>query len=182
MLRYHGRPPVHRIPVRMIGDERTPAPRTTADVTDPPGPAAAPDAESDWKARALQLQVEMAGFRKRQDRRTHDAATLEKGRLLRRLLPVLDNLDSALHQGNEDHQALRQGIALTHRELMHFLETEGVTPIEAEGQPFTPELHEADPVRAGTVVRVVEPGYMLNSEPFGRPARVVVAACGTQSA
>ena len=181
MLRYHGCPPVHRIPVRMIGDERGPALRTTADVTDPPGPAAAPDAESDWKARALQLQVEMAGFRKRQDRRANDAATLDKGRLLRRLLPVLDNLDRALDQGNEDHQALLQGIALTHRELMHFLETEGVTPIEAEGQPFTPGLHEAlatlaDPVRAGTVVKVVEPGYMLNSEPFGRPARVVVAA------
>ena len=63
MLRYHGRPPVHRIPVRMIGDERRPALRTTADVTDPPGPAAAPDAESDWKARALQIENERTSER-----------------------------------------------------------------------------------------------------------------------
>ena len=69
---------------------------------------------------------------------------------------------------------------MTLRELMRLLATEGVTRIEAAGQPFTPELHEAlttIPTQAepNTVIEEVEAGYMLGDKLL-RPAKVVVAA------
>ena len=69
---------------------------------------------------------------------------------------------------------------LTQRELMRLLAAEGVSRIEAVGQPFTPTLHEAlttVPAQAepNTVVEEVEAGYMLGDKLL-RPAKVVVAA------
>jgi len=139
----------------------------------------------DWKTLALRLQTEMSNFRKRQEQRAEEASGLEKERLLRRILPVADNLHRALvadlsSQERGGHVALREGLQLTYHELRRLLESEGVREIEALGHPFTPELHEAvatvaDPVRSGLVVEVVEPGYVLNGKLL-RPARVVVAA------
>ncbi len=97
------------------------------------------------------------------------------------MLPVADNLTRALNQDGQGDEVLRQGVELTYRELMRLLEAEGVTRIEAVGQTFTPELHEAvatvmsEAKAADTVVEEVESGYKLG-EKLLRPARVVVAA------
>jgi molecular chaperone GrpE len=183
--------PARRIPVRVVEDKDTPvslveqsdevietdrksSPRISDEIVSPsPG-------EPDWQALALRLQADMSNFRQRQTRRADEAINTERERLLRLILLVADNLARALsHDGQED-EALRRGVELTFRELMRMLRAEGVTRIEALGQPFTPELHEAvatiaTNAKVGSIVEEVEAGYKLGNKLL-RPARVVVAA------
>jgi molecular chaperone GrpE len=143
-------------------------------------PASPAVEETDWQAIALRQQAEMDNFRKRQTRRADEAITAERERLLRSVLPLADNLNRALSYNHVTENNLRQGIELTQRELLRFLEAEGVSKIETIGQPFTPELHEAlatVPAQAesDTVIEEIEAGYRLGDKLL-RPARVVVAA------
>jgi molecular chaperone GrpE len=183
--------PARRIPVRVVEDKDTPvslaeqsdevietdgesSPRISDEIVSPTA------GEPDWQVLALRLQADMSNFRQRQTRRADEAIDTERERLLRLILPVADNLARALsHDGQED-ESLRRGVELTFRELMRMLRAEGVTRIEALGQPFTPELHEAVATVAtnaevGTIVEEVEAGYKLGNKLL-RPARVVVAA------
>jgi molecular chaperone GrpE len=123
----------------------------------------------------------MDNFRKRQERRADETVAGERERLLALFLPAVDNLARALaHQDDQADEGVRQGVELTHRELMRVLKAEGVTPLKAVGQPFDPTWQEAIatiPAEAepGTVVEQVETGYNLNGKLL-RPAKVVVAA------
>lgn len=182
--------PFRRIPVRVLEDEDTRPPsggqpiemdeedhRPASVIGDEVAPPATD--QTDWQSLALRLQADMDNFRKRQIRRADEAVATERERLLRLMLSVVDNLARALSHEGQGDGALRHGIELTYRELMRLLESEGVTRIEAVGQPFTPELHEAvTTVEAdaenGTVVEELETGYKLG-ERLLRPARVVVA-------
>ena len=147
-----------------------------------PQPEALPAAdEPDWKEKAIRLQAEMDNFRKHQARRADDAIAAERERLLTIFLPAVDNLARALaHQEDENDDALRQGVELTHRELLRLLEVEGVTPVETVDHTFNPKWHEAiavipADVESGTIVDEVEAGYKLGNKLL-RPAKVVVAA------
>jgi molecular chaperone GrpE len=190
----YDRPGYHKIPVRRapIGGASPypsrPAPPAEAEIKEDIQPAAPPVAEksappaetTDWQGMAQRLQAEMDNFRKRQTRRADEAIAAERERLLRLVLPLADNLNRALSYNNTAETNLRQGVELTQRELLRFLEAEGITKIEAVGQPFTPELHEAvatvpAQMAPNTVVQEVEAGYMLGDKLL-RPAKVVVAA------
>jgi molecular chaperone GrpE len=134
----------------------------------------------DWKSVAMRLQADMENFRKRQERRADDAIDEERQRLLGLMLTLSDNLDRVLQQTDATAPALMEGVDLTQRELTRQMSLEGVTRIEAVGQAFTPEWHEAvvaipDEAPAGTVVEEIQPGFKLNGRLL-RPARVVVAA------
>ena len=141
--------------------------------------------EPDWQETAQRLQAEMDNFRKRQERRADESVSRERERLLTLFLPAIDNLSRALaHQNgtqpNGTEESLRQGVELTHRELMRVLGAEGVTQLETIGQSFDPEWQEAvatipAEVESGTVVEQVEAGYKLGDKLL-RPAKVVVAA------
>jgi molecular chaperone GrpE len=124
--------------------------------------------------------AEFQNYRKRIERdRAVDQATM-KGDLIKKVLPVLDDLERAL-----DNRPLEDswsgGIELIQRKLKAILEAEGVTRIEAEGAPFDPNFHEAiakepvDGAESGTVVAVTQQGYMLGDRVI-RPAQVRVAA------
>ena len=179
-----------RIPVRVVRETSIPGSAMersvkvdevrehTSPVSD--GITAPAASEPDWQALALRLQADMDNYRKRQARRADEAIGAERERLLRLIIPVVDNLARALSQDGRGDEALRQGIELTYREVMRLLESEGVAPIEVIGRPFDPELHEAvatamTDAKAGTVVKELERGYVLG-EKLLRPARVVVAA------
>jgi molecular chaperone GrpE len=101
-------------------------------------------------------------------------------RLVRELLPVLDDLERALAAAEEHEEAkLEEGVRLVHRELKDALDREGVAEIETEGH-FDPHVHEAllsQPSEAeeGSVLEVLQKGYKLGDHVL-RPARVVVAA------
>lgn len=90
--------------------------------------------------------------------------------LILKMLPVLDNLERAAEHLKD------QGTELVMRQFKEALSSEGVTEIEAEGQPFNPELHEAVEKIAGEegkVLAVVERGYKLGEKVI-RPAKVRV--------
>jgi molecular chaperone GrpE len=101
--------------------------------------------------------------------------------LLARLLAVLDDYDRALDNVPPNtHDAWVEGIRLVERKLRGLLESEGVTPIEAVGKPFDPNLHEAvvheDTTEHpdNTVIDEVQRGYLLHDRVL-RPALVRVA-------
>jgi molecular chaperone GrpE len=102
-----------------------------------------------------------------------------KGDVIRKMLPVLDDLERSLaHRPENDSWA--DGMELIARKFRSVLEAEGVTRIDAVGQPFDPNFHEAissepnEDVESGHVIEVVQNGYMLGERVI-RPAMVRVA-------
>jgi molecular chaperone GrpE len=136
-----------------------------------------------WRDRALRLQAEMDNYRKRQRRLAEERIAEERDRLLHRLLRLADDLERALSADRADAASLRQGVQMVHRGLMQALEQEGVQPIEAQGEPFDPQWHEAAQafpgqgagVEPGRVIDVIQKGYRIGDRLL-RPARVIVAA------
>ncbi len=189
MYRGENEQPIRRIPVRVVEEEDVSVAPSGQPIENSIGEPSSPRAdeivssdagEADWQSLALRLQADMDNFRKRQARRADEGIAVERERLLRYILPVADNLARALSHDGQGDEALRKGVELTYRELMRFLETEGVARIDTVGGPFTPELHEAVAAVAGnlepgTVVEELEVGYTLGARLL-RPARVVVAA------
>ena len=103
-----------------------------------------------------------------------------KADLIRKYLPVLDDVERALQNRPADSGPWVNGIELIQKKLSAILESEGVRRIEAEGQAFDPALHEAishepsDAVESGHVIAVTQNGYMLGDRVI-RPALVRVA-------
>lgn len=118
--------------------------------------------------RVLRLQADYENYRRRVQREKEDLMVYANQKLLLNLLPVLDNLERALATtpiaGDEK---LRQGIDLTARSFRDLLSKEGVTAIEAVGQQFDPNLHEAVMTvesadhEDGTVLMEMLKGYKL---------------------
>jgi molecular chaperone GrpE len=175
--------PVHGSRNGVIGEKQTMVRSTNSADTGKStnGRAAAPAMDqTNWQEMAQRLQAEMDNFRKRQTRRADEAIVAERERLFSLFLPVVDNLTRALNHDVQVDETLRQGVELTHRELLRLLEAEGVTRLETVGQPFDPEWHEAVSVipvdvEPDTVVEEIEAGYKLDDKLL-RPAKVVVAA------
>jgi molecular chaperone GrpE len=134
--------------------------------------------------RLQRLAAEFDNYRKRSVREA--AATIERAneRLVKELLPVLDDLGRALEAAEEHEGAkLEEGVRLVHRSLADLLAKEGLAEIETEGR-FDPHVHEAllaqpSDKEEGTVVDVVQKGYRLGDRVL-RPARVVVAGPAAQ--
>jgi molecular chaperone GrpE len=121
------------------------------------------------------LQADFDNYRKRMLKEQTQIAERAGGRLIERLLPVLDNLERALAHGDDGG-----GLNLIYKELLNVLRGEGLELIPAAGAAFDPHLHEAvdaredESVREPTVVGVYRPGYRLRERVL-RPAMVVVA-------
>jgi len=102
------------------------------------------------------------------------------------LLPVLDNFQRALDSVQQD-SPLRQGVAMIYQQLQQVLRKHGIVPMDAEGQPFDPHLHQAvmqQPSRdhpPNTVLKVLEAGYFYHDRVL-RPARVIVSTAITEQA
>jgi molecular chaperone GrpE len=152
----------------------------------PADPAAAADpAESlrrecdELKEQLLRRRAEFENFRKRVDRDRQLAGEEAVAKVLKDLIPVLDNLDRALAAGGSA-ESLREGVELTRRELLSILEAQGVKVDDPLGKPFDPERHQAlahEPVpgfKEGTVVEVYGKGYSYRDRLL-RPSLVKVA-------
>jgi molecular chaperone GrpE len=142
---------------------------------------AALEAERDEYLNDLKrVAAEFENYRKRVLRDQECLVPRAHERLVRELLPVLDDLERALAAAEEHEEAkLEEGVRLVHRELEAALDREGVAEIETDGQ-FDPHVHEAllsQPSEAeeGSVLEVLQKGYKLGDHVL-RPARVVVAA------
>jgi molecular chaperone GrpE len=138
-------------------------------------------AERDEYVNHLQrVAAEFENYRKRTAREQADFAARANERLVKELLPVLDDLGRALEAAEQHEEAkLEEGVRLVHRQLAGLLRKEGLAEIETDGK-FDPHVHEAllsQPSEApeGSVIDVVQKGYRLGDRVL-RPARVVVAA------
>jgi molecular chaperone GrpE len=128
------------------------------------------------------LAADFDNYKKRQARLAEQQTAQAGSRILRSLLPVLDDLErslAALEAAGVD-ETLRGGVVLTGRALRDVLDREGLAEIAPEGETFDPREHEAlmaqptAEVAEGTVLAVVQAGWRLGEQVL-RPARVVVA-------
>ncbi|MFN3649316.1 MAG: nucleotide exchange factor GrpE [Armatimonadota bacterium] len=146
--------------------------------------AAAQAEAADWKDRYLRSLADMDNVRRRARMEAEDARKFANEKVISDLLPVLDNFTRALDAASQtsDLEALRSGVELIHRQLSDALERHGLERIEALGQPFDPNLHEAimqveasDGQEPHQVVEELRPGYRLH-ERVVRPSLVKVTA------
>jgi molecular chaperone GrpE len=125
------------------------------------------------------VAAEFDNYRKRVARDQQSLAARAHERLLKELLPVLDDLERALEAATEHEEAkLEEGVRLVHRELQEALSKEGLEEIETNGH-FDPHVHEAllsqpSDRDEGAILEVLQKGYRLGDRVL-RPARVVVS-------
>ncbi len=135
----------------------------------------------------LRSAADLENQRRRSKRDLDDTRAESRTRVLKEMLPVVDNLERALQHAEEaakggttDAPAIIDGVRLVLRQFSHAFERLDVTSVEAEGKPFDPNLHEAisqletEEHAPGTVVTVLQRGYKLGDRLL-RPALVVVA-------
>ena len=122
------------------------------------------------------MKAELENSRKRQERERTRLVQLASERLVKELLPVLDNLERALEVEGD----IRMGVEATREQLLAVLEGEGLAPVASDGESFDPAVHEAvmgqpsEEHEEDTVIMTLERGYILNGKPI-RPAKVIVA-------
>jgi molecular chaperone GrpE len=162
-------------------------------IAEPPDPievlkAALAKAEQEKKEnweRYLRSAADLENYRRRAKRDLDDARADSKTRVLKEMLPVVDNLERALLHAEESIQApeltaMIDGIRLVLRQFTAAFERCDVTAVDALGKPFDPNVHEAisqaetSAQPAGTVMSVLQRGYKLGDRLL-RPALVVVA-------
>jgi molecular chaperone GrpE len=125
------------------------------------------------------LQADFDNYRKRAARDQESLVARAGERIVKELIPILDDLERALEAAEQHEEAqLEEGVKLVHRQLEQLLEKEGLAIVETEGR-FDPHVHEAlltQPSDAdeGSVIEVLQKGYRLGDRVL-RPARVVVA-------
>ena len=130
--------------------------------------------------RLLRTAADFDNYKKRAARERQEYVTHANERLVKELLPILDDLERALAAVGEHEEAtVEEGVRLVHRSLASLLERNGVREIETDGK-FDPHVHEAllsqpSDAEEGSVIDVVQKGYTLGDRVV-RPARVVVAA------
>jgi molecular chaperone GrpE len=132
--------------------------------------------------RFLRLSAEMENFKKRVEKEKVESYKFANENLLKDLLPILDNLERALEHGHEaeNTKAFLEGVDMVLKGFLAILEKHGVTRIEASGEEFDPNQHEAVMVQEdnsrppGVVISQLQKGYRLHDR-LVRPAMVVVS-------
>ena len=130
--------------------------------------------------RLQRLAADFDNYRKRAARDQESLVARAHERLVKELLPILDDLGRALEAAAKHEEAvLEEGVQLVHRALADLLAKEGLAEIETNGR-FDPHVHEAllsqaSEAEEGSVIQVLQKGYRLGDRVL-RPARVVVAA------
>ena len=125
------------------------------------------------------VAADFENYRKRVARDQEGLVARAHERLVKELLPVLDDLERSLEAAAQHEEAkLEEGVRLVHRELLEALAREGLVEVETDGQ-FDPHVHEAllsqpSEQEDGSVVEVLQKGYRLGDRVL-RPARVVVS-------
>ncbi|MEK6554418.1 MAG: nucleotide exchange factor GrpE [Bdellovibrionota bacterium] len=130
----------------------------------------------------LYLRADFDNFKKAAIRERSELVKYGAERVVTELLDILDNFDRALSLDltSENMGSFKEGLTLTRNEFHKMLSRFGVTPVESEGQPFDPNLHEAlsseetDSMPQGHITQVFKKAYKLHDKLI-RPAQVVVA-------
>lgn len=131
--------------------------------------------------RLLRNHADVENMRKRMEREKAEFVRFAAVDLVRKLLPVIDNLERALEApADTGGDGLREGVRLVHQELQSILEREGLKVVEAKGKPFDPNLHEAvlreesTEIDSEQVIEEFQKGFVFRDRLL-RPAMVKVA-------
>ena len=130
----------------------------------------------------IRSQAEIDNLKKRYQKGQQGLVKFANESLLKQLLPVVDNLEKAItHSQDEDSiEAIREGVDLTLKGLMDILQKAGVETVEAVGEQFDPNFHEAvsemadDGIKPGAVIKDLQKGYTLHQRLI-RPSMVIVS-------
>jgi len=140
--------------------------------------------------RLLRKAAELENVRRRMDREKKRRHQAGKERVLESMLEVLDDFERSLDAAEDldasqdpesAYETLKGGVEMVYRKFQDQLQSLNVEPIDAEGEPFDEQLHEAmmrqpsDEVEPGTVLQEVQKGYTMGDRVL-RHSRVVVAA------
>lgn len=131
---------------------------------------------------ALRARADLDNFRKRALREKEEAIRYANNGLLERLLPVIDNFELGLDAAKSaaDTASILQGMAMVHKQLQDFLKNNGLEEVQAEGEAFDPNKHDAvsqefsAEVPEGHVVRQVRKGYKIKDR-LVRASSVIVS-------
>ncbi len=166
------------------GAPRGGRPAAGAETPGAPGAPGGPGELEELKDRHLRLMADFENHRRRALRDREEAFRYGHENLVKDLLGTVDNLDRAIEHAQQseggDFQSMLQGVELVRRELHAALAKHGVDVIDAQGEAFDPNIHEAmaqeqdESVPTNTVVRVLQTGYRLRDRLL-RPARVMVS-------
>jgi molecular chaperone GrpE len=166
--------------VETDGAEETAAEAASSTPTTEDALARAEAERDEYLALAQRVQADFENYRKRAARDQERLVAHAHERLVRELLPILDDLERALEAAERHEEAaLVDGVKLVERSLREALRREGVVEIETDG-PFDPHIHEAmltqpgEGAEPGTVLDVMQRGYRVGDRVV-RPARVIVA-------
>ena len=162
--------------------EMTPSPETeTAEAAPVEDKAAALEAELKEKSdRILRLQADFENFRRRTAKEKEELAAVITQNILGDLLPLLDNFERAMAVEQTDGEAFQKGVEMIFTQLREVLDKHGLQSIEAEGQTFDPNFHQAvmrvedSDAPDGTITQVLQKGYQAKGRVI-RPAMVQVA-------
>ena len=140
------------------------------------------------KDRVLRLSAEFENYKKRSSKELSDFKKFANESLFRQLLTVVDNIERAIgsaKDGETEVATLLEGVEMTHKEILKFLTTFNVKPVEAQGKAFDPAFHQAvtqqesEDHPENTVVAELQKGYLFHDRLI-RPSMVVVSKAITE--
>jgi molecular chaperone GrpE len=189
---------MRRIPVTESPDESAqpaPGPEAAEPKPAPAGPdlqPASPDQDEDetlqadldrFRDLALRSQADFENYKKRAAREKEEAIKYANSTLLERLIAIVDNFELGLEAARADgeNSPVFSGMSMVLKQLMDFLTEQGLQPIDATGQKFDPNLHEAiahepsEQFPEGVVIRQTRRGYRMKDRLL-RPSSVVVSS------
>ena len=144
-------------------------------------PVAVLEAELKEKSdRILRLQADFENFRRRTAKEKEELTAVITQNMLTDLLPLLDNFERAMMVEQTDIEAFQKGVEMIFSQLREVMEKHGLEKIEAEGQVFDPNLHQAvmrvenPDVEDGMITQVLQQGYRAKGRVI-RPSMVQVA-------
>ncbi len=135
---------------------------------------------ADTKEQLLRITAEYANFRKRSEKEKSETFSFATAKTVGELLPVIDNLERALSNEQEDYEGLKKGVQMTYDGLMATLEKLGVTAYGESGEQFDPNFHNAvmhiedEELESNIITDVFQKGYKINDKVV-RPAMVKTA-------
>lgn len=135
---------------------------------------------ADTKDQLLRVTAEYANFRKRSEKEKNESFAFATAKAVGEILGVVDNLERALSNEQEDYEGLKKGVQMTYDGLMASLEKLGVTACGEVGEQFDPNFHNAvmhiedENLDENVITDVFQKGYKIN-EKVVRPAMVKTA-------
>jgi len=168
-------------------EEKSPA-APSAETTQPEDDADGLQADLDrFRDLALRSQADFENYKKRAAREKEEAIKYANSSLLEKLIAIVDNFELGLEAARAEGEKspIFSGMSMVLKQLMDFLTDSGLQPIDATGQKFDPNLHEAiahepsDEFAEGTVIRQTRRGYKMKDRLL-RPSSVVVSSGASQ--